>query len=292
MNNADPPPAPLFEDDDAEFLALLGERVRTLRARRGMTRKALTRDSGVSERFLAQLESGEGNISIVKLRHVARAMGLPVEHVVQTGPERPVELTLLIQSLGRLTPTQLGEARALLSNLLANSGRRQRIALIGLRGAGKTTLGRLAASALNVPLIELGSAIEQEAGITLSEIFSLYGQAAYRRYEARALQRAVEANERFILVPGGSIVSEPATFDILLNSCFTIWIRASPEEHMARVLAQGDHRPMSDSSEAMRDLERILAGRESMYAKAEATLDTTGSSIDASLSALLALLPE
>lgn len=281
-----------FQGDDAEFLAQLGERVRTLRARRGMTRKILARDSGVSERFLAQLENGQGNISIVKLRHVAHAMGLPVEDVARIGPERPEELTLLIQSLSRLAPAQLGEARALLTNALASGGRRHRVALIGLRGAGKTTLGTRAAQARGLPFIELGKLIEEEAGVTLPEIFSLYGQAAYRRYESRALQRVIQDHERFILVPGGSIVSEPATFDVLLSTCFTVWVKASPEEHMARVIAQGDHRPMSDTHEAMRDLERILSGRQGMYAKADAVIDTTGHAIDESLAELCALIPD
>ena len=127
--------------------------------------------------------------------------------------------------------------------------------------------------------------------MTLSEIFSLYGQAAYRRYERRALQSVVENNERFVLSPGGSIVSEPATFDELLTSCYTIWLKASPAEHMARVIAQGDQRPMSDNQEAMKDLERILAGREAMYVKADATVDTSGRSVDQALADLLRIVP-
>lgn len=278
--------------DEAEFLARVGERVRILRARRGMTRKMLARDSGVSERFLAQLENGQGNISILKLRRVAHAMGLPVEETLLVGQELPEELRLMMQTLSRLDTTQLAETRALLTSALASGGRRQRIALIGLRGAGKTTLGRLVAEALGVPLVELGRLIEQEAGLTVSEIFALYGQPAYRRYEARALQRAIDEHETFILIPGGSVVSETGTFDILLNSCYTVWIKASPEEHMARVIEQGDHRPMSgDTEEAMRDLERILAGREGMYSKADAMLDTSGRSIEQSLDDLLARLP-
>jgi len=281
----------LPEIDDDRYLHLLGERIRDLRARRGMTRKILARDSGVSERYLAQLEVGRGNISILRLREVAQAMGLPLEDLIRVGPEQPPELTLLIQYLHRLSPSKLAQARELLLANFETQGKRGRIALIGLRGAGKTTLGGLLAEKLGVPFIELAQAIEQEAGMTLSEIFSLYGQAAYRRYERRALQSVVENNERFVLSPGGSIVSEPATFDELLTSCYTIWLKASPAEHMQRVIAQGDQRPMSDNREAMADLERILAGREAMYVKADAAVDTSGRSVEQALADLLRVVP-
>jgi XRE family aerobic/anaerobic benzoate catabolism transcriptional regulator len=277
--------------DDGRYLGLLGVRIRDLRARRGMTRKILARDSGVSERYLAQLEVGRGNISILRLRDVAQAMGLPLEELISVGPEQPPELTLLIQHLKRLSPDRLAEARVALLSRSELQGKRGRIALIGLRGAGKTTLGGLLAQRLGVPFFELAQEIEREAGMTLSEIFSLNGQAAYRRYERRALQAVAEAHERFVLAPGGSIVSEPATFGVLLSSCFTIWLKASPQEHMARVVAQGDQRPMIDNREAMKDLERILAGREAMYIKADATVDTSGRSIDESLAALLGVVP-
>jgi XRE family aerobic/anaerobic benzoate catabolism transcriptional regulator len=283
--------APNSNVDDERYLRMLGERIRDLRARRGMTRKILARDSGISERYLAQLEVGRGNISILRLREVAQAMGLPIEDLIRVGPEQPPELTLLIQYLHRLSPTRLSEARELLLAKFETQGKRGRIALIGLRGAGKTTLGRLLAEKLGVPFIELAQAIEQEAGMTLSEVFSLYGQAAYRRYERRALQTIVERNQRFVLAPGGSIVSEPATFDELLTSCYTIWLKASPEEHMSRVVAQGDQRPMSDNREAMKDLERILAGREAMYVKADAAVDTSGRSIEQSTLDLLRTIP-
>ncbi|MDD5249496.1 MAG: helix-turn-helix transcriptional regulator [Rhodocyclaceae bacterium] len=277
--------------DDSEYLRLLGERIRELRARRGMTRRILATDSGVSERFLAQLETGQGNISIVRLRQVAQAMGLPVDDLIRVGPEQPPDLTLLAQYLSRLSPMKLARARELLQTEFETKGKRDRIALIGLRGAGKSTLGALLAQHRKVPFIELAQAVETEAGITLSEIFSLYGQAAYRRYERRTLQLAIDSRDAFILAPGGSIVSEPATFDVLLTSCYTIWLKASPEEHMARVVAQGDRRPMDDNREAMKDLTRILAGREAMYAKADASIDTSGRTIEQSFAELLKVLP-
>jgi XRE family aerobic/anaerobic benzoate catabolism transcriptional regulator len=167
------------------------------------------------------------------------------------------------------------------------SGRRQRIALVGLRGAGKTSLGKMLAEHLKVPFIELDKVIEQTAGMPLSEVFSLYGQSAYRRYERRSLESITQAHASFVLSTGGSISTEPATFDELLSSCYTIWLKASPAEHMARVVAQGDRRPMGDNREAMQDLERILVGREPMYRKADATVNTSGLDIGQSLTELL-----
>ncbi|MBI1906695.1 MAG: helix-turn-helix transcriptional regulator [Rhodocyclales bacterium] len=276
-----------------EYLLMLGERIRELRARRGMTRKMLAQQSGVSERYLAQLETGHGNISIILLRQIAQGLGLPIVDLVREEPEQPVELTLLTQYLSRFPPKSLVRARQLLEAELEvadRSARHQRVALIGLRGAGKTTLGTMLAQHLDAPFIELAKTIEREAGAEMSEIFSLYGQSAYRRYERRSLEAVIENNERFVIVPGGSIVSEPATFDVLLSSCYTIWLRASPEEHMARVIAQGDYRPMKGSQEAMDDLKRILSGRIALYSKADAVIDTSGKSIGQSFNELLEAL--
>lgn len=285
-----PPPVPV--DDDKLYLHKLGEHIRDLRLRRGMTRALLAQGSGVSVRYLAQLESGDGNISIVRLRQVAQALALPLDEVIRVGTEQSPELTLLVQHLSRLSPVQLAEARELLLHTFEKSGRRDRVALIGLRGAGKSTLGRMLADRRGVPFIELAEAIEQAAGMTLPEIFSLYGQAAYRRYERRTLQWVVEHHERFVLSAGGSIVTESATFDELLTSCYTVWLRATPADHMARVVAQGDRRPMmGDDREAMKDLERILAGREPMYMKADATVNTSGRDLHQAFDALLQSVP-
>jgi XRE family aerobic/anaerobic benzoate catabolism transcriptional regulator len=264
------------------YLAELGERVRQVRARRGMTRKILARDSGVSERYLAQLETGSGNISILLLRRIAAAMGLPLTDLIHEGPERPVEYTLARQLLDGLAPAELAGAYRALAHSVGQNGdsaRAQRVALIGLRGAGKTTLGERLAQHLGVPFIEMATAIAGESGTSLSEIFSLYGQAAYRRYEQRALERAVATHERAVIATGGSLVSEPATFELLLRSCHTVWIAASPAEHMSRVMAQGDLRPMQASREAMADLKRILENRQALYGKADAVIDTTGKTI-------------
>jgi len=277
------------ESDQAAYLGLLGDRIRDGRARRGMTRKILARDSKVSERYLAQLETGLGNISIVLLRQIARAMGLPLADLVREEPEGPVELTLLIQTLGRLQPPELSQARKLLTDTfgtVVESERRQRIALIGLRGAGKSTLGARLAKTKNVPFIELDREVERESGTTLSEVFDLYGQSAYRRYERRALENVIEHHHRAVIATGGSIVTEPATFDLLLSACFTVWLTAAPEEHMSRVVAQGDYRPMAENDEAMDDLRRILASRNALYAKADATVDTAGKTVDQCLQEL------
>lgn len=285
-------PAPTADPagDEGDYLQALGQRVRDLRLRRGMTRAMLASDSGVSVRYLAQLEGGDGNISIIRLRQVAQALALPLEEIVRVGPEHPPEFTLLVQYLSRLSPLQLAEAREILQGAFDKGGRRQRIALVGLRGAGKSTLGKLLAQQLQVPYFEIGEEIERTAGMKLSEIFSLYGQSVYRRYERRTLQALIAANERFVLSTGGGIVSEPATFDELLTACYTVWIKATPAEHMARVVAQGDHRPMGDNREAIKDLERILAGREPMYGKADASVNTSGARVEESLAELLKLV--
>ena len=276
------------EDGDAEgrgasaFLAGLGERVKEERARRGMTRRILARDSGVSERYLAQLEAGQGNISIVLLRALAQALDVPLASIVRESPEPSVELAHLGAFLARLGADDLIEARRMLVSRFGSTdgeARRQRIALVGLRGAGKSTLGALVAEARRVPFLELDREIESTSGMTLSEIFDLYGQAGFRRLERQALDRILATYPRFVLAAGGSIVSEPATFAELLLGCFTIWVRASPAEHMQRVIAQGDFRPMADTTEAMADLERILAGREALYRKADAQVDTAGRTI-------------
>ena len=274
---------------DGEYLRRLGDRVREARARRGMTRKLLARDSGVSERYLAQLEGGRGNVSVLLMRQIARALDLPVTNLVQDENGQSVELTLIQQFLKRLPPAKLGEVRARLVREFGSSygERRNRIALIGLRGAGKSTLGMGLARRLGTPFVELDEEIEAEAGTSLHEIFLLHGQQGFRRYERRALERTLENNDRCVIATGGSLVSEPATYDLLLSTCFTAWLKAAPEEHMARVAAQGDYRPMAGNREAMDDLRRILDGRGTLYAQADVTIDTAGKTADASLDALV-----
>ncbi len=281
------------EIGDAQYLRRVGERVREARVRRGMTRKLLARDSAVSERYIAQLETGQGNISILLLRQIAQAMNLSADELVRDAPDQPLELTLLIETLRRLKPAELAEARQNLNAMFAGATVRKRatrIALIGLRGAGKSTLGTLLARDMRVPFIELDREIERGAGASLAEIFDLYGQVAYRRYERRALEAVLESHDRVVIATGGSIVAEAGTYDLLLTACYTIWLIAAPEEHMSRVVAQSDLRPMAGNHEAMADLRRILAGRETLYAKADARVETTGATITASLKRLKAAL--
>lgn len=294
MGARDPKPAATaLSADDAAFLHRLGERVREARARRGTTRKMLARDSGVSERYLAQLETGQGNISVLLLRPIAAALGIEAAELLRENGGQPVELTLILQFLQRLPKQRLARVRA---QLLRDFGgppadRSRRVALIGLRGAGKSTLGAALAKKLGVPFIELDQEIEREAGTGLSEIFLLYGQQGYRRYERRCLERILENHEGCVIATGGSIVSEPGTYDLLLSTCFTVWLQAQPEEHMARVVAQGDLRPMAGNAQAMEDLRRILGGRSPLYGQADAVVNTAGKSIEQSLRALKKALP-
>jgi XRE family aerobic/anaerobic benzoate catabolism transcriptional regulator len=273
---------------DEAFLRTLGERVRDARARRGMTRKILAHDSGVSERYLAQLESGRGNVSVLLLQHIAAALHLPLTELLQEETAQPPKLALIGQFLQRLPAQKLAAVRSQLIRDYgtAHTDRIKRIALIGLRGAGKSTLGNRIAKELSVPFVELDREVEREAGTSLSEIFLLYGQAGYRRYERRCLEKVVQKNERVVIATGGSIVSEPGTYDLLLSACRTIWLKAQPEEHMARVVAQGDIRPMSGNREAMEDLHRILRGRTALYGRADVTIDTAHKSIEQSLQQL------
>ena len=285
-HQADSAPA----DELDAFLARLGERVRTLRARRGMSRKTLAAHSAVSERYLAQLESGAGNCSIVLLRRISGALGLPLADLID---ERPPETLLLAQLVDRLSPAQAAEARDYLVARLNGAGRdkrRRRIALIGLRGAGKSTLGALLARQLGTPFIELDREIERQSGMQLAAVFELFGQPTFRRMERDALQSALQAHDRSVLATGGSLVTEPATFELLLSSCLTVWVRASPQEHMSRVIAQGDLRPMAGNAHAMQDLVAILRSREPLYAKADLTLDTGGRSPEECAECLAALV--
>ena len=262
------------------FLTVFGERVRLMRSRRGVTRKILAQEAGISERHLANLETGTGNASVLLLRQLARALNCSMAELVgQDGVASP-ELVLIRQLLRGRDEATLQRARLALADLLGTAypdpTRVGRIALIGLRGAGKSSLGRMLADDLGIPFVELNRVIEQIVGCDVHEIHSLYGASAYRRYEQRALEETIAAYPKAVLATGGGLVSEASTFELLLAHCYTVWLRASPEEHMQRVVAQGDLRPMAGSPEAMDDLKRILASREAFYAKADLAFDTGG----------------
>jgi len=277
----------------AKSLKLLGDRVRQARARRGMTRKQLARDSGVSERYLAQIESGYGNISVLVLRQLGKALNLSADVLLSEGPEPPVELVHTVEFLRRLSIDDLKLARQTLLHQFGGvdpAARHRRIAFIGLRGAGKSTLGAALAERLEMTFVELDRLIEQESGLTLNLIFDFRGQAGFRALERKCLEDVLQRYPCFVLATGGSLVSEPSTFERLLSSCFTVWLRASPEEHMQRVAAQGDMRPMANNRDAMSDLKRILAEREVLYRKADIQVDTAGHSFEESLEALIRAL--
>ncbi len=275
--------------DGNSYLARLGARVRTLRSQRGMTRKALSQHAKVSERYLAQLEAGKGNGSIELLRRVAKAIGVPIAQLVHDGPDQPVEVALLVQQLERLPPERLAEFRKLITDQprQTDDARGRRVALIGLRGAGKTTLGHELAGRLEVPFIELDREIERRSGASLSEIFDMFGQETFRRAERDALEEVLSREPAFVMATSGSIVTEPATLERLLTACRTVWVKAEPAEHMARVMQQGDMRPMAHSARAMQDLNAILDSRKPLYAKAEIAISTTGKTPEASVADLL-----
>jgi XRE family aerobic/anaerobic benzoate catabolism transcriptional regulator len=279
------PPELTPADDD--FLRAFGDRIRGERARRGMSRKLLAQHAGISERYLTQLESGKGNVSLLLLRQLAAALGLPLTRLVEDGPASP-EMTLVAQLLARLSSEQLRDAhRSLAAKFAADpaTARPNRLALVGLRGAGKTTTGAAAARSLDIPFFELDREVERLAGTHIGAVLEMYGQAAYRRYE---LEELLASHPRFVVATGGSLVSEAPTYELLLRSCVTAWVKTSPEEHMRRVIAQGDLRPMAGSQQAMEDLRRILEERSELYGRADFILDTTGRSQDASVQELLA----
>ena len=272
------------------LLVALGERVRALRSRRGLTRRAVAQAAGISERYLANLEYGVGNASLVVLQQLAGALHCPLAELTGDVTTSTPEWLLIRELLEGCDEATLRRVRAAIGEALGMGGgkvqRSSRVALIGLRGAGKSTLGRMLADDLGFPFVELGREIERFAGCSVAEIQALYGMNAYRRYERRALEEAIQIYpEAVIAVPGG-LVSDPASFNLLLAHCTTVWLRADPEDHMRRVAAQGDTRPMADSKEAMQDLKRILAGRAPFYSKAEFGLDTSAQPLQPTFVAL------
>jgi XRE family aerobic/anaerobic benzoate catabolism transcriptional regulator len=280
----------MTQDSDSEsgFLEALGQRVRTMRAVHGMSRKVLAKVSGISERYIAQLEGGKGNVSIVLLRRVSNAMGAHLEDLIPS-TEPAADWAVIRELLRKATPSQIAQAKDVLAGGGAAAARRRSfsgIALIGLRGAGKSTLGKMLAKKIGWSFVELNKEIEAQNGLSVAEIIALYGQEGFRRMEQAALGQLLARKELMVLATGGGIVSEPLTFDLILSSFYTIWLKAEPEEHMARVRRQGDLRPMADDRSAMAELRNILISREPLYARASAVVDTAGLSVDAAAARL------
>lgn len=276
-------------DPETGFLEQLGQRVRTMRALRGMSRKVLAKVSGISERYIAQLESGKGNVSIVLLRRVSNAMGAHLEDLIPSA-EAAADWAVLRDLLRKATPQQIAQAKDILGGQHAAAQRQMAfsgIALIGLRGAGKSTLGRMLAKKIGWSFVELNKEIEAQNGLSVAEIIALYGQEGFRRMEQAALGQLLARKELMVLATGGGIVSEPLTFDLILSSFYTIWLKAEPEEHMARVRRQGDLRPMADDRSAMAELRTILLSREPLYARASAVVDTAGLTVDKAAARLI-----
>jgi XRE family aerobic/anaerobic benzoate catabolism transcriptional regulator len=280
-----------FGEEKDPFLITLGERLRALRSRRGLTRKALAKLADVSERHLANVESGVGNASIQFLRQLTTVLNCTLAEMIGDETATSPEWLMIREILRGRSDEELSKARSTLAGVFdaptSEIARRQRIALIGLRGAGKSSLGRMLADHWMVPFIELGRQVEALAGCGIAEIHALYGPNAYRRYEHRALEDIIQRYPRAVIATPGGIVSDPATFNLLLSHCYTVWVKASPKDHMERVLAQGDTRPMSGNREAMDDLKNILESRAPFYSKADIAFDTSDMAQEAAYISLL-----
>jgi XRE family aerobic/anaerobic benzoate catabolism transcriptional regulator len=281
---------------EVAYLRTLADKIREARAQRGMTRNALAADSGVSLRFLAQLESGQGNPSILVLRRVASALGFPPDDLLSDDSPPAIDRMLLMQQLKRLSDEDFAKARRLLTQQWGLDGvseaKRPYVALIGLRGAGKTTLGRRLAKQRGVPFFELDREVEREYGATIGEILQLHGQPGYRRFERESLLAVMSKNPAAVIETGGGLAADPETLPLLLERTVAIWVRASPDEHMRRVIDQGDLRPMARSREAMRELKDILKAREPFYRQAHLHLMTSGKTAEQSFQELLELLEQ
>lgn len=279
--------------DTDSLLERLGLRVRSLRSRLDMTRRSLAAQARVSERHLADLETGRGNISVRLLDRIAAALDTEISDLMVTAGDRTPEENLVVEFVRALPADEQKQALQLLHERFTPASKtRRRIALIGLRGAGKSTLGVKLAERLGLPFVGLVGAVERLAGMSVAEIFALSGETGYRRLEEQALFETLNRHEGCVIETGGSIVSDPGLLGTLLTACFVVWLRTEPEHYMARVVAQGDLRPMQNRPDAMSDLRRLLEERDPYYSQAHATVDTTDLTVHESLSALLQSLPD
>jgi len=274
----------------ADFLAALGREVRRARAKRGMTRRQLAQASHTSERYLAQIESGTGNPSVTVLRAIAQALDISAANLLGEPAAHSGARAALLDLVARLPEQSLAELTQLIEARLLppeRADRARRIALIGLRGAGKSTLGRMLARHLGWPFIELDRVVEQDYGASIPDMIEIAGTATFRRHERAALAHVIAQHDAAVITTAGGIVSDRENYALLLRRSHTIWIKARPEEHMSRVMAQGDFRPMAQNREAMADLVAILEARGSDYARAQAQLDTSSETVEQSFAKLL-----
>jgi len=277
----------------AAFLAAIGREVRRHRAKRGMTRRQLAQASETSERYLAQIESGAGNPSASVLRAIAQALDLPASALLPETGARTAELGAILDLLAQLPEKELPAlTKDIAARLTQRAGadRARRIALVGLRGAGKSTLGRMLAQQLGWPFIELDRRVEEDYGASIPDLIEMAGTATFRHHERGALERLIAEHEAAVITTAGGIVSNPETYALLLRHTHTVWIKARPEEHMSRVMAQGDFRPMAQNRAAMADLVAILEARRADYARAQAEIDTSGEAVEQSYAKLLRLV--
>jgi len=275
------------------FLAAIGREVRRHRAKRGMTRRQLAEASETSERYLAQIESGAGNPSVSVLRAIALALDLPTSALLPEAGARTAELGTILDLLAQVPERELAPlAKEIAARVVSRAGadRARRIALVGLRGAGKSTLGRMLAQHLGWPFIELDRRVEEEYGASIPDLIEMAGTATFRRHERSALERVIAEHDAAIITTAGGIVSNPETYAVLLRRAHTVWIKARPEEHMSRLMAQGDFRPMAQNRQAMADLVAILEARRADYARAEADVDTSGDAVEQSFAMLLRIV--
>lgn len=276
--------------DESEFLRFIGDRVRKIRVSKKMSRKALSESSGVSQRYLAQLESGSGNISVLLLYRIAEALGERVQWLLRPDSQQDTDILRIITLMKNANNEQRRQVLKILEPDQANLPIIRRLAFIGLRGAGKSTLGQLTAKKLGLPFHELNTDIEKGSGIPVNEVMALYGAEGYRKLELLSLKNLINSNKSMVLAVAGGIVNEPETYHYLMRNCITIWLKASPEEHMGRVQNQGDERPMAGNPDAMKQLKAILAERQSQYSQADIVVDTSGRTKEQSLSEITNIL--
>lgn len=275
------------ESETSASSAEIARRIRVARARAGFTRKQLSIASGASERYLALLEAGSGNPSVDMLHSIANALGIAMADLMPLGGEREANVAQLAQLIRRLSPERIQEIQSSLGELPGGDERKaRRIALIGLRGAGKSSLGAGLAQRLGVPFFEISKEVERRCGGSIGALLELNGPSAVHRHEAEVISEISRNHPSAVVAAPGAIVANGKIFDQLLRSAWSIWLQAKPEDHMNRVIEQGDLRPMAGNRSAMNDLKSILAAREADYSRSDERLNTSAQGFDQTLDLL------